>query len=630
MCGIAGIASAGLVASGEAARIVAAMLARMRHRGPDGEGVLAERDVALGAVRLAVIDTRPVAQPLVTTDGRYAIAYNGEVYRHRALRDELEAKGAHFATQTDTEVVAEAFREWGADALPRLHGMFAFVILDRETGELFGARDRLGKKPLFLHETAALLAFGSHLPSLALVPGVSREIDPRSLLDTVELGWVHGPRTILRDVHQLPPGHAFHYRSGELRTFRWWDLAWHFVAGTQQGAAEHDRIASELEGALGDAVEDRLVADVRVASLLSGGLDSTTVAALMRERAKGPVTTVTVGFDEPGFDESAHATEAARFLGTDHHVERLSLEDERALVAVQERVGEPLGDTSVLPTALAFEAVSRHATVALTGDGADELFAGYETYRADRLHGIVSRLPSWPLRPLARAAAALVPATDGKVSFAYRARRFAAGLDLPPAEAHASWRALRDEAGALDALTPDARAAVAGYSPMERFRELDARVAACDRVNRASYVDLMTYLPDDILVKADRASMAWSVEARCPFLDTRVVERAARLPGRFKLRGATTKWILREQQRERLPPATLRRRKEGFSSPVARWLAGPLRERFLDSATASRLAPLGLDARRVRELHAALEQRSALPGYALWAIHVLLLWDELR
>jgi asparagine synthase (glutamine-hydrolysing) len=630
MCGIAGLVSDGLVASGEAGAVVAEMLRRLKHRGPDGDGVRVVGNAALGAARLAVIDTRPVPQPVVTHDGRFTLAYNGEVYNHRAIRVDLEARGARFVTNTDTEVVAEAYRAWGSACLDRLVGMFAFVMHDASSGELFGARDRLGKKPLFIAEREGLFAFASHLPSLLAVPGIEATPDPEAILDVLEQGYVLGPKTCWRGIRQLMPGSAFRRSaSGALETWRWWRLEDHFLAGRDLAPRDVATLGEQLDDLLGDAVEARLISDVPLGALLSGGIDSTTIAALMRERGDARPKTFTVAFDAPGFDESAHAAQAAMALGTEHHVDTCRLDDPAPLVEIQRRIGEPLADTSVLPTSLAFAAARRHVTVALTGDGADELFAGYETFRADRVLAILRALPAWPTRDVLRLMARRMPVDQGKVSLAYRARKFASGLELPDALAHQHWRALSGHVEALSLLIPEARAALGGYSSAGRVQEVDARVPGCDLVNRMSHLDMCTYLPDDILVKADRASMAQSVEARAPFLDHRVVELVARLPGRDKLRGWRTKWLLRRIEAPRLPAAVLARRKEGFSAPVARWLLGSMRALFFDLATADRCGRLGLDVRAVHGMHADLEARREFNGYRLWAVLVLCLWDDL-
>ncbi len=591
-------------------------------------GARADGAVALGAVRLTVIDPSEVSQPVISHDGRFVLAYNGEVYNHGELRAELESGGARFTTRTDTEVVIEAYRAWGRECLARFVGMFAFVLHDTRTGEVFGARDRLGKKPLFLLERHGLFAFASFLPSLLAIPGWTATRDAASLLDLMEHGYVGGPRTIFREVSQLPPGHAFTRREGRLDTFEYWSARRAFLAGRDRAPAESARDVEAFESVLSDAVRARLVADVPLGALLSGGLDSSTIVALMGETGHARVKTFTVAFDVPGFDESEHAATVARALGSEHHVETMRLDDPARLVEMQRRFGEPLADSSSLPTTLAFEAARRHVTVALSGDGADELLAGYETFRADSVLRMLRRLPAWPVRSALRAFARALSVDHGKVSLAYRARKFASGFDLPAPLAHAHWRALQAHGEALLLLDEDTRHEARGHSSADRIRQLDADVAGLDPINRASYLDVMTYLPDDILVKVDRASMANSVEARAPFLDHRVVELVARLPGDVKLRRLRTKWLLRSVAARRLPPATLRRRKEGFSSPVARWLAGPMRDLFFDLVTPGRCARLGLDSRRARVLHEEMVARRGFHGYILWSVLMTCLWDE--
>lgn len=628
MCGIAGVVSEELAATGRIGGVVAEMLARMRHRGPDGEGVALHGRAALGAVRLAIIDTRPVPQPVVSHDGRYVIAYNGEVYNHAEIRADLEALGARFRTRTDTEVVLEAWRAWGRDALSRFVGMFAFVLLDTVSGDLFGARDRLGKKPMFLLDAPGTFAWSSFLPSFLAIPGFAPTIDPRSVLDLLEQGYALGPKSPWREVTQLPPGHCFTRRGTNLTIDAYWRAADAFDAGRDRGAGEIARDVADFEGILLDSVRRRLVSDAPLGALLSGGLDSSTVVALMKEAGHERVQTFTVAFDVPGFDESAHAASVAQALGTEHHVETLKLDDPDALLDMQRRFGEPLGDSSSLPTTLAFAVARRHVTVALSGDGADELLAGYETFRADAVLRMLRRLPAWPAQPLLRALARALPVDQGKVSRSYRVRKFVSGLDLPHAEAHAHWRALQSHADALALMLPEARERLDGWSSAGRVRELDAQVSGLDPVNRASYLDVMTYLPDDILVKVDRASMSRSVEARAPFLDHRVVELLARLPGRHKLRAFRTKRILRDVAARRLPARTLRRRKEGFSSPVARWLTGPMRPLFFEAVTRDRCERLGLDAARAHAMHAELAAQREFHGYKLWSVLVLCLWES--
>lgn len=631
MCGIAGIVSGSLAASGAIEPAVGEMLRRLRHRGPDGSGVAVHGAAALGAARLAIVDVREIPQPFTSRDGSFVLAYNGEVYNFRELRAELEEReGVRFATGTDTEVVCEALRAWGTAALSRFHGMFAFVLLDVATGRLLGARDRLGKKPFFYAHRDGLFAFASFVPSLGAVPGLELTPDLRSLFDVVELGYSLSPKSPYREVAQLPPACWFTLEDGRLTVREYWSLAEQFRAGAGLGERGLRRAAEDLDEALRDSVRMRLVSDVPLGVLLSGGLDSSIVAALMTTLAGDDVRSFSVAFEERGFDESAHAERVARHLGSEHHVDTMSLDDPSRLDRALWHVGEPLADTSVLPTWLVGRLARRHVTVALGGDGADELFAGYETFRADALLQLLHYLPQWPLRPMLQALADRLPADHDKVSLSYRVKRFMSGWDLPPHAAHYHWRALMDHASALACFTEDARRELAGYSPVERFGELDREVDGCDLVNRCSYVDLRTYLLDDILVKVDRCTMAHSLEGRSPFLDHAVVSAAARLPGRMKLRGATTKWILREQHGHRLPSETLRRSKSGFSAPVARWLTGPLRERFLDTVTRDRMASLGLDHLECLRLHERLEAKQGHEHYKVWALFVLALWSDLR
>jgi asparagine synthase (glutamine-hydrolysing) len=628
VCGIAGLVAPSLAAA-ERTSVVEAMLRRLASRGPDGSGVGGHAAVTLGSARLTIIDLREHELPLTSHDGRFVIAYNGEVYNHAELRSELEAQGAKFATHTDTEVVLESWRAWGRACLSRLEGMFAFTLLDRETGELFGARDRMGQKPFLYHHDGERFAFASFLPAFEELPGLELTPDPEAVFDVLELGYVLSPKTAWRQVRQLPPGCGFRFHDGELEIFEYWNLADAFRAGAETGRIGVAGAMERLDDRLRHAVRARLVADVPVGVFLSGGLDSSVIAALAVQSDPGTrVKTFSVGFEESGFDERVHAAAVAAYLGTDHHAEVLKLDDPDALQAAQAAIGEPLADSSVLPMTLVSRVARSGVKVALGGDGADELFAGYETFRADALRALLHRGAWSTLRPLLRFAAKRLPVDKGKVSLGYKARRFVSGLDLDEAQAHFHWRALMDHAEALGCLMPGARTELDGYSPAQRFIELDAELPGLDLVNRCSYVDLRTYLLDDILVKVDRTTMGRSLEARSPYLDHRVVELAAGLPGNLKLRGRTTKLVLRWQHAHELPRVALTRKKEGFSSPVAHWLTGSLRELFLDLATPERLAPLGIDAASIRRMHGDLERGEAFHGYKLWAVLTLLLWHR--
>ena len=588
MCGIAGLLKAG-GGLDWLAETATAMAAALRHRGPDDSGVWtdAAAGVAFAHRRLSVIDLSPLgAQPMVSASGHYVIAFNGEVYNFRELRLELEASGAAFRGASDTEVVLAAIDAWGVDgALPRFIGMFAFALWDREARSLTLVRDRLGIKPLYWGRFGDLFVFGSELKALAACPGWTPEVDRDALVAYVRWNYVPSPQAIYRGVAKLEPGSVLTVRLGEEpRLRRFWDLRSIASEGSRAPLdAGDDEAEDELESLLRNAVQRRMVADVPVGAFLSGGTDSSLVVALMQAQQARPVHTFTIGFPDDNYNEAVHAMAVARHLGT-HHTE-LYVEPRDAMDVIPDLplvYDEPFADSSQLPTLLVSRMARRAVTVALSGDGGDELFAGYTRYHwAELVRRRFLGLPRPARRALAaaidlppgsfwEAAALLLPRGRRPLRVGERASKLAAFLREPNADAmyrrqHTHW----DEPGGL----------VRGGT--ERYGLLydqALRTEFPDFVTRMQFLDAVTYLPDDILTKVDRASMAVGLEARVPLLDHRVVEFAWRLPKHMKLRGGETKWLLRRILSRHVPPYLFERPKMGFSLPLAAWLRGPLRD----------------------------------------------------
>jgi asparagine synthase (glutamine-hydrolysing) len=568
MCGLAGVLSPYDAPDVES---VAAMTRRLVHRGPDAGAVVCRGPLALGHRRLAVIDPESRSdQPLTDETGRYCIALNGEVYNFRELRRELEAAGARFRTQGDSEVLLEAYKRWGTDCLQRVNGMFAFAIWDGIGERLVLARDRLGEKPLYYAVAPdRSLLFASELKALLEHPSVSRAIDPEALSRYLTLGYVPGTSCIVRGVEKLRPGHLLVATPGEPpRSSAYWDLAACFRDKARfRGVGEAAEALAEL---LDDSVRLRLVSDVPLGAFLSGGLDSAAVLAAMRRSSAGDATLAfSAGFREAGFDELPAAASTAASLGAAH--ETLLVEAPRAeeLSELAYHADEPFGDTSAVALFALARFARRRVTVCLSGDGADELFGGYGTYLADRIHRATRLVPSPVLHAASRLLDAAVPVTHGKVDRREKAWRFTRGHRASTLEAHAAWRCVftREEAGAL--LSRD----VPPPEPIDEAAVLAADVAGCHYLDQAMYVDIKTWLPDDILVKLDRTTMAHSLEARAPFLDHRIVELAARLPVEMKVRRFEGKAVLRLSQEGRVPRAVLSRPKRGFNSPVSRWIS---------------------------------------------------------
>jgi asparagine synthase (glutamine-hydrolysing) len=590
MCGIAGLLSWNTVPD---AAVVAAMIDRLAHRGPDAEGLVALGPLVLGHRRLSVIDTAESNnQPLFDQSGELTIAFNGEIYNYRELRRELEGSGAVFRTRGDTEVILEAYRHWGLDCLARFNGMFAFGLWDRPRRRLLLARDRVGEKPLFYaRQPAGGLAFASEPRALRACPGVGNAVDPIGLAHYLTLNYTLGEHTLIKGMRRLSPGHYLLIEEGrEPAEQSYWNLAERFIEkrhfGSEQAAAD------ELCALVDDAVRLRLVADVPLGAFLSGGVDSSAVAAAMAHALPpGQVHTFSLGFGIPTFDEIDAARAVATHLGLDHKDRIVTADVEHTWAALIAAADEPLADTSAIPTYRLAAFARQFVTVALSGDGADECFVGYETYAADRLHRALAWIPPTLARGLSAAVDRLLPVSFSKVSLDYKLRHFLSELYLPFPRAHASWRNIFSAADRREIMQPQWCEMLESpeADPFLQFGPHYAAVADCHYLDQASYVDIKTWLADDILVKVDRATMAHSLEARAPLLDHRLVEFAAGLPPSWKLKGLRKKHLFKQSQRGRLPDWVLDGKKQGFNAPISQWFSGPLRNFANDALASDRL-----------------------------------------
>jgi asparagine synthase (glutamine-hydrolysing) len=569
VCGIYGEVgrSVGAVVGGHGDEAVE----RLTHRGPDDRGTWHEDGVFLGVRRLSIIDLPGGSQPIWNEDRSMVIVYNGELYNFPDLRPELESRGHTFRSRTDTEVVLHAYEEWGPDCLKRFNGMFAFAIWDRGRRTLFLARDRIGEKPLYYLLLPDRLAFASELKALLADPAVPREVNPRGLANYLAFGHGMAPETILRHVYKLLPGHYLLARDGDVHVTRYWDVGDEPVPGVDpgDGAGLADRIRDLLE----DSVRRRLMADVPVGAFLSGGLDSSSVVALMARHAN-PVRTFSLGFTVGGaYDELPEARSVAEALGTEHHELRAEHVD---LVETLRRLvyhyDEPFGDPAGFPVFLLSQFAREHVKVVLTGDGGDELFGGYRRYAADQAAPAYQVLPPFLTE-------GFLPRMVDRLPRMRRLKRAVHSLSVrDPARRYASWLEvfgpdLRDEV-----LRPEIRESLDGHDPAEpyrrHYRKLDR---GADHLNRLMYVDVKTWLADTYMEKTDKATMACSLEARLPFLDHRLVELAFQVPAELKVRGWSTKRILKRAVRDLVPDRVVHRRKHGFSVPTDPWFRGDLR-----------------------------------------------------
>jgi asparagine synthase (glutamine-hydrolysing) len=629
MCGICGVAtrSDGPPVTPE---LMAAMCRTIIHRGPDDEGIHIEAGVGLGTRRLSIIDLAGGHQPLANEDMTLWAAHNGEVYNFPQLREELVDRGHKFRTKTDTEAVLHAYEQWGDGFVNRLRGMFATAIWDGPRKRLVIVRDRLGIKPLYYTLLGdGTLVFGSELKAVVVHPGVRRELDPRALDLFLTLEYVPAPWSIFKGIRKLPAGHRLVYQEGRITLEKYWDAPDRRGTALRVNPRNVPAVCDELYAQLKESVKLRLISDVPLGAFLSGGIDSSTIVGLMRELGASPLKTFSIGFKDASYNELEHARKISRLFETEHEeliIEPKALELTEMLVR---HLDEPFGDFSIFPTYLVSKMARAHVTVALSGDGGDEVFGGYETYQAQKL----SRFP-WAAQ-LGRAAGAVVrrfPPSARKKGTWNKLRRYVQAFDNPASLRHLRWmmflskedkrklytRGLVDDLGGL-------------YEPSDSnpFATIYGRLRNFDRKNAELYLDLKTYLADDILVKVDRMSMASSLEARVPLLDHKLVEFVFSLPGRYKLHGFETKWILKKTMERLLPRETLYRKKEGFSIPIKHWLVTDLKDMMLTYLDEKRIASEGLfePSAVTAMIKAHLGGRENY-SHQLWALLVFEIWKE--
>jgi asparagine synthase (glutamine-hydrolysing) len=593
MCGILGFINIdpNRPADERTARLMAAAIS---HRGPDDEGFYFKENVAMGMRRLSIIDLATGRQPIGNEDGSVWVVFNGEIYNFPELRRRLLARGHRFGSHSDTEVIVHLYEDHGDDLVDHLNGMFAFALWDGRRRRLLVARDRMGEKPLYFTQTANSFVFASELKSLVVHPEVGRRVNLLALRKYLQYEFVPSPHTMIEGVHKLRPAHRLIFEKGEWRTERYWRLSYE---GERLKIGE-DEAAEEARSRLREAVRARLISEVPLGVLLSGGIDSSAVAALACESAEGRVKTFSIAFDEKSFDESSYARLAANHLGTEHYEQRFT---ERQMLEIVPEIprllDEPLGDASLIPTFLLSRFTRERVTVALGGDGGDELFAGYPTYAAHRMAEYYRALPRFLREGLIEPAVARLPVSTENLSFDFKAKRFVRGAALPAGERHTVWMGSYTAEQQRSLLAPEVLAA---YPDEEVFDEI--RVYDCqnrhDVVERMMALDSTHYLSECVLFKVDRASMAASLETRAPFLDHTLIEFLMKLPLDLKLHGQFGKWtgkyILKRAMRGRLPQPIINRPKKGFGMPVAKWVKGELRTLVRDVFAIERLKKRGL------------------------------------
>ena len=613
MCGIVGVVRRS--ERGVDSGLLARMCEAIRHRGPDEEGCYVNGSVGLAMRRLAIIDLKGGQQPIHNEDRTAWIVFNGEIYNYLELRDRLEKLGHSFYTDSDTEAIIHAYEQYGADCPKYLRGMFAFAIWDEKKRQLFLARDRVGKKPLLYATANGDLIFASEFSALLLHPEISRQIAPEAIHHYLSFMCVPAPLTAYRAIRKLEPGHTLRWQDGKIRIERYWQPD--FSKKIRLSEEEAGERAIEL---LRDAVRVRLMSEVPLGAFLSGGIDSSAVVALMSEQSDRPVKTFSIGFEEQDYSELHHARRVAAYVGADHHEFIVRPNALEVLPVLVEHYGEPYADSSAIPTYYVAKQTRQHVTVALNGDGGDECFAGYERYAAMRLAEKYRKVPEIMRQALIEQAINRLPSSELRRSRVRDVKRFLSAAGLPTVERYLRWVSVFDAGAKAELYTVEFQRAVAPW-----FAEADGTGV----VDAALLTDTMTYLPNDLLVKVDIASMAVSLEARSPFLDHHVIEFAASLPENLKLRGLTTKYILKRVLNKLLPAENLKRPKMGFGVPIGHWFRGEmqsfLRERLLAEKALNRGFFKPATVARMVEEHTGGE-RDWAPQ--LWTLLMLELWFE--
>ncbi|HWP54547.1 MAG TPA: asparagine synthase (glutamine-hydrolyzing) [Pyrinomonadaceae bacterium] len=627
MCGITGWANLDPRTSppdgGE--ELLRSMCDRMTHRGPDSEGYLLDDGIALGMRRLAIIDLLTGEQPTFNEDHSVAVVLNGEIYNYRELRADLEKRGHRFRSESDTEILPHLYEEHGPEMVQHLNGMFAFALWDDRRKRLFIARDRFGEKPLYWGVFDRTLLFASEPKVLLAHPAVRPNLNLNALRQYLSFDYVPAPLSIYEGISKLPAAHYLTLEDGQIKVERYWKLSYK----TREPIPSVNEAAEQLRDLLADSVRMRMVSDVPLGILLSGGIDSSVVAALAVRASSETVKTFSISFAESSFDESQYARAVAKFLGTDHHEERFSASLAANLVGeIGAWMDEPISDPSVVPTYLLSRFTRKHVTVALGGDGGDEIFAGYPMYFGQYMSRAYLSVPRFLRRGLVEPLVNLLPVKTKNLSFDYRARRFIAASHYDQVARHHVLFGSFTPDDQEQLLSPDVKA----VSDADIYSDARRLFAECDSNNMVECMqslDTQFYLAEDILTKVDRASMAVSLEVRAPYLDPRVAEFAAALPPRYKLHGYTSKYILKKAAKGLVPPFVWRRGKKGFGVPFAKWLKSELRPLAHDLLSPERLRRSGLfNPEYVAKLQDEHERGIANHRKLLWTLLSFELWRE--
>ena len=614
MCGISGYTHKDRVVDES---VIRRTIASLSHRGPDQQGIYESRDVSLGSVRLKIIDPDGGNQPVISQDSDTVIVFNGEIYNHESLRRELELRGRRFRSRCDTEVVLNAFLEWDTECFQRLRGMFAVAVLCKSAKRVVLARDRMGIKPLYYHQRGQNLYFGSELKAILEHEEVDRTLDMLALQEFLSFNYVPSSRTLVAGIQKLAPGHLLEWNDGEVSICPWWKLEMSPRSGLSLDAAKE-----ELDGLLRDSIREHLVSDVPLGIWISGGLDSSTILHYAAESSSQRLKTFSISFESKCCDETEYFREIAAIYGTEHYEFNLSSEiDLRDIIEeFAWYADEPCADAGAVPVWFLSRMTRRHVTVALSGDGADELFGGYITYQADDWARYLRAVPERLRRLALGSLQNWWPVSDNKISTEYKLKRWIEGSFLPSDEAHFFWN------GAFSGEQKEKLLTGAASVPFSILLE-DIAANGLRGINRYLLLDQKYYLQADILPKLDRMSMAHALEVRPPYLDHRIVEFAASLPENYKVRGSNLKYLLRELMRDKLPERIIRRKKMGLDIPTHRWFRGPLCTLLQEALSPQALKSLGVfDSAFVQSLISDHLERRTNAGYHLWGMLILVTW----
>ncbi len=629
MCGICGIAHK-IRSHPVPPSLIDAMCQTIIHRGPDDQGVYTENNIGLGARRLSILDVEGGHQPLANENTSVWAAHNGEIYNCPELREELKARGHIFKSQTDTEIFVHSYEEWGMDFVQKLRGMFATAVWDRSENRLVLVRDRLGIKPLYytLLEDQTLV-FGSELKTLLVHPKVKRILEPQALDIFLSLEYIPAPYPIFKNIFKLPAGHRLVYQDGHISITKYWDLEPSSLDSSISRKPDIESLKEELYSLLKDSVRMRLLSDVPLGAFLSGGIDSSAIVGLMRELGSNPLKTFSIGFEDKSYNELDYARSIARKFNTDHHELTLRPQALELTEQLVNHLDEPLGDFSIFPTFLVSKMAREHVTVILSGDGGDEVFGGYEHYLAQKMASLPMMTATQKIMaPLIKRC----PPSSKKKGVWNKLQRFNQGFSFHPALRHFRWMMFLSEQNKQSLYTEDFKKKIGGIHSLHKsdpFSQIFTQMEMYDSINGELFLDLKTYLVDNILVKVDRMSMAASLETRVPLIDHKIVEFLFKLPGQLKLHGKETKWLFKKTMEDLLPRENIYRRKEGFSIPIKHWLKTDLKDLMGDTLQEKNIAEDNLfnfsAIKKMMDLHSVGRKNFS---HQLWALLIFGIWKE--